>query len=476
MTKINKYFLRLIVLVVLALTVFRWLILFFLVGLSLPVLLLSRVVQANLGYLTFDIYRTKFPLVYMNPEFAERYKTMRFGLILLADLLSLLLFLFFFYKITPKKFFRPLKKLKSPLLKLKKPKYYLAAIILTIILWFFLLIPALKIGLVAKSLIAFPREMIFLIQNKEFKAAEERLKSIQAEVQVLDKNWNRLGWMGTVPLLGGYYQDANSLIAASSHVINSGLIIVKIIPDLRLESLEETEKLLPQIEKALDSFSLAKEQIDKINPNHYPQKIRGKLIRENIVLLKDRLEKLEEIRLAFRPTIKILPEFISGQKKFLVFFQENDARLTAYGIFRLEKGKIIPEMSGNLNQPRLNEASLRFYQQVGYDGVLIIDDKFLVDLFWILGPTTVYNQTLSSELSPECNCPSIVADIKKLPPARKKEIIGIFLNAALIKSLSSSPKTQLEILFTILESAQEKHLLIYFANPEIQKATEAVLE
>lgn len=486
MPKVLKFVLVLLFLIVLTVTVFKWLVLFFLTASFLPLLFFARIIKTNLHHLSPHIYHIKFPLVYVNPEFTN-YKTLRFGLILSANLLSFFLFFLIFLRIAPKKTTKSLlSKFESIGSRLKKPKNikrlkmsFLVIVVLALLCGHFLISPFINIYSVAKNVIPLASEIIFLLGNKKFEEVEKKLESAKEEIDIVQQNLDRLSWFKTVPLLKNYYYDAVSFTMAGNYALDSGLTVINILLNLNFESLEKAEKFTPQAEEILNNFSLAKEQIDKINPNRYPQKIGGKIIRDKIILAKNKVEELEKIRQAFQPLLKTFPEFIGGQKpkRFLVLFQDdnglqpNGGCLTAYGVFRLEKGKIIPESSGNIGK----------YTNIGFfkarsDGVLTIDSEFFVNLFKVLGPTIVYDKVLSAETKAGCNCPSITADIQQLPPARKKEIIGVFLNAALVKSLSSPLKTQLEVLLAVLKSAQEKHLLIYLADPEQQKAIEAVLK
>lgn len=492
MPKILKYILKVFLLAVFTVTVFRWLVLFFLTASSYPLLFLIQAIKTNLRYLTFDIYTTKFPLVYMNPQFRQHYKTLRISFILLANFLSFLFFLLILPKITPKKFTKHLSKLRSVWLNFKKPKYakrlriaFLITIFLFLLSWPFLILPTSKIYSAAKNIVALPMEINILLRNQNFAEAEKKLKLVKEEVKIIQQNLERLSWVKFIPLLKDYYRDGASIIVAGNYAIDSGLIAVDIMPNLRLESLEETEKFIPQIGEILNNFSLAKEQIDKINPNRYPERIKDKVVKEKIVLVKNKIEELEKIRQAFQPLLKTLPEFIGGQKpkRFLVLFQEdnglqpNGGRLTAYGVFRLEKGKIIPESSGNIWRPIKADVPPNFlFPRTKFEGTLMIDSEFFVNLFKVLGPTIVYDKVLSAEINPDCDCPTIISDIQQLPQNRKKEIIGIFLNAALVKSFSSPLKTQFEVLLAVLKSAQEKHLLIHLADPEQQKAIEFLLK
>lgn len=464
----------------------------------------------------------------MNPEFIIIYKNLRFILVYLADLLSFLIFIVLFFKITPKSFQHRIKKIRPSWVSFKNQNFTKGVIGFLVVIFVFLailskffILPSYRLYSKTKNIINLSQDTFGLLKSRDFIQAKKKLELIKEEVNLAKENLQSLSWMHTFPLVKNYYSDINSLFDATDYGVDSGLIAVDILPTLNSTSLEKIDEVSPQLEKIINNFSLAKKQIDKIDPKHYPKKIGNRPIREKIILVKNQIEQLEETKQAFQPLMNIIPDLIGAKepKRYLILFQDDNklrptgGEITSFGIFKIDKGKIFPEGSGDIadldqslfnlttappiisrylgtNFLYLRDANIspdftismrdfekiyqNSYRRTQIDGIIAIDGEFFMNMLKVLGPTVVYENTLSAENRFDCDCPAIIEDIGKLiKENRRRDIIGIFLNAILVKSYTSPVKTQFEIFLAISKSARQKDLLVYINDPEQQKAIEA---
>lgn len=536
--KFLKFFLIVFLLFIFTFTVVKWLILFLFVAISLPFLFLTHIVEVNfqnlsqaidIGFLRFhlDIYPTPFPLIYMNPKFLTIYKDLRTFLVYFSNFLSAIIFMFLVFKTAPKNWRRNLGKIKPDWRRFKNPNFtrlvfgtFSILVIFTILLLRFLLLPSFGLYSKTQTTLNLSKEATSLLKDQNFSGAKEKFQLMKSTIISTQTDLRSLSWVSVLPFLKNYYRDVDNIFYAASYVADSALIATDILPTLNTSSLEKIDEITPALEEILNNFSSAKKQIDTINPDRYPKELMGKPIREKIILAKDMVGQLEEEKQKLQPLIGILPEILGNDKPryYLVLFQnENKIRptggfLTAYGIFKVEKGKITPEGSGDIFQlertlfrlnpaPKIISANLstpffylrdanispdfyqsmknfeniyhNSYQRRGFDGILALDGELFVNLLKVLGTTVVYDKILTADNNPACNCPGVIADINQMAQNNRKDIVGIVLNAILVRSISSPPKIQLDLSRTLLKSIKEKHLLFYLTDEKEQKIIEA---
>ncbi len=199
-----------------------------------------------------------------------------------------------------------------------------------------------------------------------------------------------------IPVLNWYYNDADHLLTAGHHSLESaGIAIDAIEPyadvlglkgqgSFTAGSAEErirtailtAGKITPKIDQISESLTQVRSEIDQVNPDHYPSLIFGNNIRTQLITVK----KLADDGTAFvteaRPLIKVLPSLLgeSKEKKYLILFQ-NDKELrptggfiTAYAILRVDKGVIHIDKSEDIyslddsipNKPRAPAPILKY--------------------------------------------------------------------------------------------------------------------
>lgn len=387
-------------------------------------------------------------------------------------------------------------------------------------------------------------------KNQNIALTEEKLQLTRKKLVDTQGKLKLLGWTQFIPFFGGYYQDAVRFTKAGFYGLDTLDIVVESVKpyaDLlglkgqgsfvggtaeeRIQKAVATlEKVTPRLKDVGEKLTLIRQEIDKVNPNRYPQKIGSVGLKQNIVMAKNLIDDADQFFGDARPLLEILPKLLGQptEQKYLVLFQ-NDKELrstggfiTAYAVLRLEKGKINVESSDDIY--RLDEQKTKrvsapapilkylplvpywnlrdanispdFYvsmqnfldlynsipSRVKIAGVVAIDTQFLVDVMNILGAIPVYGTEFTTKTVPACNCPQVIYELElfadkpvNYAKGSRKDIIGALMSSIMHKSLSSSPKLYWGPLFqAAIKDLQEKHILIYLGDPNAQKAIEAL--
>lgn len=290
------------------------------------------------------------------------------------------------------------------------------------------------------------------------------------------------------------------------------------------------DKLVQKVDPIAKDIDLANEKISKIDSNRYPKKLGKTVVRERIANVVDQFDGIGSLFVDAKPLIKKLPEILGSkeEKTYLILYQNDKERratggfLTFYAIFKIKDGKMTiagsndiysldESISGHPKAPpeiltyhkgvstfNIRDSNLSpdfvesvelfesLYQKSGsrvkYDGIIAMDSKILVDMLSIFGDTTVNGINFSAKEDKRCDCPEAIYtlfDIVDRPvnyiKENRKGILGELMFALFQTAVRSSPsKYWGSLTGTMLQNLQEKHILLYFVNPEIQKAVEQV--
>jgi hypothetical protein len=288
------------------------------------------------------------------------------------------------------------------------------------------------------------------------------------------------------------------------------------------------DKVTPQIDAVAEKMKLARKEVDNIDPKRYPESLRGRQIRPQVQTIKEAIDLTDDLLTQARPMVKKLPVLLGarGEKKYLVLFQ-NDKELrptggfiTAYAIFRIENGKIHLNSSDDIyklddtvtrhvSPPeeiakylnvygwRLRDANFSpdFYssmktfediyaastQKEDITGIIAVDTHFLTSLVNALGPVEIYGTKFTTEKVAACDCPMVIYELLKAAGTprgywvdNRKDMIGVLLSAIMQKAMGSGRNVYGPLFQTALDQAKQKHILIYFRDPDAQKGVEAL--
>ncbi|OGK22615.1 hypothetical protein A3H80_00100 [Candidatus Roizmanbacteria bacterium RIFCSPLOWO2_02_FULL_37_19] len=301
--------------------------------------------------------------------------------------------------------------------------------------------------------------------------------------------------------------------------------------ELRLQTAVLTlDKIVEDVDSIAEDVDKARENISKINPNRYPKKIGNREIRSTLQTGKDQFEGIASLFVDAKPFIKSLPDILGARddKTYLILFM-NDKELrasggfiTAYAVFDVKKGKFdvqksddiytldnsisshpkapreISQYHKNVNKFYIRDSNLspdyvesvklfeelyaKSNQKVEYDGIIAVDTYVLVNALKVLGDTEVRGINFSAQIDERCDCPGAIyklLDEIDRPVAYLKEdrkgILGDLLFALMQKALGFSPsKYWGKLSQQLIKDMQEKHVLIYMKDKDIQKSLEAM--
>ncbi|MBI5044876.1 MAG: DUF4012 domain-containing protein, partial [Candidatus Levybacteria bacterium] len=362
----------------------------------------------------------------------------------------------------------------------------------------------------------------------------------------------RIFYFRFIPVVNFYYNDATHLLNAGEEGLKAGVTVVESLKPyadvLGLQgqgtfvggSAEDRIKtavlsmghITPKIDEIADQLVKVRAEVDKVDARHYPSFIFGKKLRDQI----DQLKELTDQGVTFvdeaRPLVKVFPSLLgeNEEKKYLVLFQ-NDKELrptggfiTAYAIFRLDKGVIHLDRSDDIypldesipNKPSAPAAIQKYLPKVytfnlrdsnlspdfvesmktftqmyskargrtEVDGIIAIDTNVLTSTIKILDDQiTVGGQTYTTKPDNRCGgCPQVIYELENnisrpvnYVKTDRKGLLGDMLSNLMSKALSSSPKIYWGPLFqSLLSQTHEKHVLFYLYDKDAQDGIEAL--
>ncbi|HUS59875.1 MAG TPA: DUF4012 domain-containing protein [Nevskiaceae bacterium] len=293
--------------------------------------------------------------------------------------------------------------------------------------------------------------------------------------------------------------------------------------------LDTLDKLQPSLDEIGQKLELAQKEVDQIDPQRYPEAIFGKKVRQNVVLLKNTVDGAAKAAIEAKPIIGFLKPLlgIPEEKKYLLLFQ-NDAELrptggflTAYAILSVHNGNFKPLGSYDIygldarfgNRLKAPQPILDYHKNVSYwhlrdmnlspdfkksmetfwenytkvgrtdiDGIIAVDTQVLVNILKVLGPIGVADWgNFSAENDPRCDCPQVFYELERqiTKPTgtlrtERKAVLGPLMHSILLNVMQSPRKNWPEFFNVVFANIQEKHLLFYFFDEEIQGAIEAL--
>lgn len=388
------------------------------------------------------------------------------------------------------------------------------------------------------------------IKQQNIVQAKDELVKTQTEIKNLESSLGGLSFLKIVPVASWYVNDADHLVKAASYGVDAGIVTAdSLIPyadvlglkgggtftggsaqDRIRTAVKTMGKVVPEIDKIEGKLKSAQEEIDKVNPGHYPP--IGKLAK-----VKDQIQSAKNIADGAvvaveqgKPLIKALPDLLGENKtkKYLVLFQ-NDAELrptggflTYYAVFRIEEGVINVEGSSDIydldnsisRHPTADPIILKYLPKVDtmnirdinlspdfiksmeafngmykysskkadVDGIIAIDTHFLVNLIKILGEVNADGLSFTADNDPHCDCPQVVYMLENeisrpvnYVKTNRKGLLGDLMFATLDKALRSSPKLYWGRLFQqFVVDAQEKNILFYLYNNDAQSGMDSL--
>lgn len=379
-----------------------------------------------------------------------------------------------------------------------------------------------------------------------------KLDELDQKLTDIDNLYAKLGFYKNIPVARTYYLDGtHGLAAADAGLAAAKKSIDAVTPyadvlgfagegtfqggttEDRLNIILQTlQKITPELDAITADLQTVEAELAQINPERYPEEIKGKQIRPLIIQAQTFSTGAVTAMTEYRPVIEQLPAIAGGngeRKKYLVLFQnDNELRptggfLTAFAVINVENGKVTPEKSDDIyeldkkfrKKLPIPEALGRYLTSENYwnlrdmnispdfktsmdtfyaeyvnlpgepediDGIIAVDTEFLKTLVTILGPVEVPGYgTFSAEIDPRCDCPQIIYALSEIitrptPYLRedRKGILGPMMRELLTKAYGA-PKQQWPQLFQEgFKALEGRHIQLYFIDETAQKAAETI--
>jgi hypothetical protein len=426
------------------------------------------------------------------------------------------------------------------------------AVVAGVFLAFLLLIviPSILVMSSARKTYAQVQVTMATLKQQDIEQAQTELKKTRERLEDTQSKMNLLIALKFIPGPNIYYNDAQHLIKAGFHGLDAAdAFVASIEPyadvlglkgqgtfvggsaEQRIQTAVTTmDKVTPKIDDIADDLKLAQKEIAHVNPDHYPAFIAGGKVHNGMVTMRTLADNGTNFIDQARPLIKVLPSLLGQpeEKKYLILFQ-NDKELrptggflTAYAIFRIDKGVIHVEQSEDIYKldasipnkddapepilkylPKVYEFNLRdsnlspdfqesmetfrgLYDRAGnkvdVDGIIALDTNALVAAMTILGDIEVNGKTYTVKVDEECDCPQVIYELEKEAGTQvgyvrtdRKSIIGDLMYAIMNKAFSSSPGQYWgPLMQTMFGQIAQKHIMFSLENKDAQKGLSAV--
>lgn len=425
---------------------------------------------------------------------------------------------------------------------------FILATLIAVFGFFFVFVPGKQLYDQVISLNSDVNELKQAVTDKNLVFAKDRLTKLKNQIPSIQKSYSRLSLIGSFPYIQDYYQDGNRLIEIAKDGLDTGEIVITAVEPYqdflglkgaatssgkttedRITFLTQSiEGLLPHLNTIESKVSSIEDNLNKIDSNRYPEEFRGYIIKSNLTKLKTAVADGHKLLKNGQPILNQTAWLLGKDKPrnyFLIF--QNDGELrptggfwTAYGILKVDKGKITPVISDDiyaldakfnskipaprpikdyhLNVPYYNirdmninpdfptsaKLLLESYQKATgskekIDAVVAIDTQVLVGLVKNIGRVGVFGWgNFSAEPDKRCDgCPQIIYQLEWIagrPRAYietdRKGFLAPLMQSLLSNAMGAEKSKVGPLVQTLLNNVLEKHILFYFTDPKIQSA------
>ncbi|MDE2590773.1 MAG: DUF4012 domain-containing protein, partial [Patescibacteria group bacterium] len=255
--------------------------------------------------------------------------------------------------------------------------YWVAAlVVLVLFIVVGIILPSIKLASQAKKTYAQAMLAYTAAKNQNIEDATTQLENTKAELLKTESDLHVMSYLAFVPFANWYYGDADHLVKAGVYALDGGKTLLDSIAPYadvlgfkgkgsfvggsaqqRIQTAVMTlGKITPNIDKISSSLTLIKQELDQVDPNHYPPFFGGEKIRAKLAVAKQIVDEADTFVTQATPLIKVLPDELGEPvtKRYLVIFQ-NDKEIrptggfmTAYAIMRLDQGVIHAETSQDI--------------------------------------------------------------------------------------------------------------------------------
>jgi len=398
------------------------------------------------------------------------------------------------------------------------------------------------------------------VVKRDLVTLEKTLTKLDGDLKDLRvvRNSN-FGWAETFGPTKDYFSDSEHFINAGLYGIDAareGITLVKpfadaaglkVTEDLPVEGVEEPEQkvslldafttwisVMPEVANNIDGVLAQLEKVGKelsyVDPQRYPEKIRGIELRSAIEKPQRILSQLKDYAPDIKQALTIIPGLLgvdTGEKRYMIIMQ-NDKELRAtggfwtnYATFKLNNGVLSSDFSSKdmysiditldaidayYTFPKAPAAYNRYLKverlyardantspdfptavdqfMVFYklampinpteikpiSGIFAIDTQVIREFMEITGPVTVNGTTYSSD--------NVVLELERIASlalreqAGRKKVLGDLMEAMLVNVFESDKNLWSKLIEKGVDLAVRKHVLGYSFDPQAQALLE----
>ncbi|MFZ5424799.1 MAG: DUF4012 domain-containing protein [Patescibacteria group bacterium] len=439
----------------------------------------------------------------------------------------------------------------------------------------FVIKPGLALSKQAELLKADTANIQEALLSRDLVAFNDALNNTEAHLNDLRKERdNNFGWAKNFGPTAPYYSDSEHFINAGLHAVAAGkefavviepfadAVGLKVAPknsevtestdsveltDAEQASLnEEPEELslaeafstwigvMPAVADDLDGviaeLTLVGDELEQVDPNRYPEQVRGIYVRDTIEQAQAALSQLNEYAPDLKRALTIVPGILgvdTGEKRYMIIMQ-NDKELRATGgfwtfisTFKINNALLSSDFTSynsyyvddvlntidaihtfptvpdayarhlkvermfardanvSPDLPTSVDQFMEFWELAqplapsqikSVDGVFTIDTKVLEELLEVTGPVTVNGVTYTHE--------NVVLELERLASltlreqVNRKQILGDMMEAMLVNVFESNSNLWPKIIEKGVDLAVRKHISGYLFDPEAQALLE----
>jgi len=218
------------------------------------------------------------------------------------------------------------------------------------------------------------------VSEQDVPKTKNALKDLRGSLQKTQDDLAKISLVGKLPILGGYYNDAEHGLRAAVLGTQAGdLVADSIMPFTDVLGLKGSTKsnvkaedkiqilavsVLPSLSKKSDKLGAQiegiKTEIAYIDPTRYPKNLTVKdfRVRDSLITAQKSLNEAEKFLPSLKDGLAAIPSVLGyqSQKTYLIWFQ-NDKELrptggfiTAYAIANVQNGKLVDINSDDIYQ------------------------------------------------------------------------------------------------------------------------------
>jgi len=239
-----------------------------------------------------------------------------------------------------------------------------------------IILPGINLAVQVRATYSQAKKVIAAAKQQNVEVASQELAKTRIQMAKTQKAVQLMGYLGFVPVVGWYYNDAVHVVNAGLAGLDGGKVLVDSVTpytdvlglkgkgsfvggsaEQRIQTAVTTfSKIAPNIDKISESVAVMKKELDQIDLNRYPSIFGAGKIRTTLQQAKTVIDDTDLFVSEATPLIKVLPDMLGEpvERKYLVLFQ-NDKELrptggfiTAYAIMRFDHGVVHPDSASDI--------------------------------------------------------------------------------------------------------------------------------